>query len=324
VSGPTFSVTAVFADVLNLPQYAQVKLDGVVVGNTTTIEARDGKAYVGMALQQALTLPQGTTAEVRFSTPLGEDYVSLHRPTTPQPGPPLGDGSVIPETQTMTAVTIEDTFAALSLLLNGGGIDQLKTIVTELEHALDGHTADFRDLVSQLDRLVTTLNSRQSELDTVLGTLNTLAIELDGQKEVITSAIQTLGPAIKVLTDETPQFAQLLTELSKLGAVGTQVLDQSETALLADLRELVPVVDAVVGVRDQIASFASDSSAFATLLLRAIPGDYLQLDGALCLSLVGDRGPAPPPPCTQQAIYAAAASGAHPGAASELLGAVLR
>jgi phospholipid/cholesterol/gamma-HCH transport system substrate-binding protein len=328
VSGPTFEVTAVFADVLNLPQYAQVKLDGVVVGNTTTITARNSKAYVGMALQQGLKLPVGTTAEIRFTTPLGEDYISLHRPAGDQAGTVLIQGSTIPESQTLTAVTIEDTFAALAALLNGGGLEQLKTIVTEVNRALEGHTADFRDLVTQLNRLVTALNGRQSDLDKALDSLNSLVTELDGQKDVVVSAITTLAPALRVLSDQTPQFAQLLTSLSNLGSVGTQVLDQSRSALLADLRELVPVVDTVVGVRKQLASFATDAVTFGRLLTRAIPGDFLQLSGTLCLSLVGDTGPAPPPPCNQQALQQSARTPSaaldDSSAAAYLLEAVLR
>lgn len=308
VSGPTYSITAIFSDVLGLPEHAQVKLDGVVVGDVTSITARDQRAVIVMDVQKSLVLPAGTTAEIRFTTPLGENYVALHRPSAAQGGPPLADGATIPETRTRTAVTIEDTFSALSLLLTGGGLEQLKTIITELNSALDGHTADVRDLVTQLDTVVTALNARQSDIDKALDSLDSLATELDAQKDVVTSALQALVPALQILATETPQFAKLSTSLAQLGAVGTQVLDQSSSALLTDLRELSPVVDTLVSVRDQLAPFATDAVRFASLLEKAIPGGYLNLNGTLCLTLKGGPGTLPAP-CDVRAVTAAARAG---------------
>ena len=44
---------------------------------------------------------------------------------------------------------------ALSLLLNGGGLEQIKTITHELDQALSGNTGEIRSLLSQPDTLTT-------------------------------------------------------------------------------------------------------------------------------------------------------------------------
>ena len=37
---------------------------------------------------------------------------------------------------------VEEVLGALSLLLNGGGLEQIKTIIHELDQALSGHTGE--------------------------------------------------------------------------------------------------------------------------------------------------------------------------------------
>ena len=43
---------------------------------------------------------------------------------------------------------LEAVLGALSLLLNGGGLEQIKTITHELNEALSGHAGDIRSLLS--------------------------------------------------------------------------------------------------------------------------------------------------------------------------------
>lgn len=277
LSGPTYNVTAVFGDVLNLPQRAQVKLDGVTVGQVTAVSARGFRAYVKMDIQRSIQLPPGTTAEVRFTTPLGENYVALQRPVKPGPGAALRDGGVLPESSTTSAATIEDTFAALSLVLNGGGLEQLRTIVGELNKALDGRGPVVKDLINQVSSLVSALNSRTDEIDRALAALASLTTELDQQGGVVATGLEKLAPAIQVLAGENADLRDLLTHLARLSDASTQVIARSRDALLADLNELAPIVDALVSIRGQLGPTLDDLQKFEALAGKATAGDYLHL-----------------------------------------------
>ncbi|HEX3606933.1 MAG TPA: MCE family protein [Candidatus Dormibacteraeota bacterium] len=321
--GDSHRLTAVFADVLNLPQRAQVKLDGVVVGQVTTIRLDHDRGVVEMAVDRKIRLPGGTTAEIRFTTPLGEDYISLTRPATPA-GPDLGDGSTLGEPQTSSAPTIEDTFALLSAVLNGGGLDQLRTIIVELNKAFGGHEGPARDLLDQLGRLVGALNARSGDIDHALDALNTLSAELNGQSSVIAQGLDSIAPALQVLASQASDFDQLLTHLGRLGSVGSRVLDESRDAFLADLRELGPVVDALVGIRGQIGSTLDALAAFGPAAVGVVPGDHLQLNLTLNAQLGAGSGTGggSPLPLPLPLPLAAPATGAD--AAHELLGSALR
>jgi len=294
--GDSYKLTAVFGDVLNLPQRAQVKLDGVVVGQVTTIKLDNYRGVVAMAIARNIRLPGGTTAEIRFTTPLGEDYVSLTRPAQAS-GPDLTDGSTLGESQTSSAPTIEDTFALLSAVLNGGGLDQLRTIIVELNKAFGGHEPQARDLLDQLGRLVSALNARTGDIDHALTALNTLSAELNGQSSVIAKGLDSIAPALQVLASEAGDFDALLTHLGRLGQVGARVIDQSRDAFLADLRELGPVVDALVGIRGQLGSTLDALAAFGPAAAAAAPGDYLNISGVVNAVLSSSSsGSSPSPP----------------------------
>lgn len=295
--GDSYKLTAVFDDVLNLPQRAQVKLDGVVVGQVTTIRLDNYRGVVDMAIARNIRLPGGTTAEIRFTTPLGEDYVSLTKPTQAS-GPDLTDGSTLGESQTSSAPTIEDTFALLSAVLNGGGLDQLRTIIVELNKAFAGHEPQARDLLDQLGRLVTALNARTGDIDHALTALNTLSAELNGQSSVIAQGLENIAPALQVLASEAGDFDALLTHLGKLGTVGSRVINDSREAFVADLRELGPVVDTLVGIRGQLGTTLDSLAAFGPAAAAAAPGDYLQIAGVVnaVLSDNSSGGSGGPPP----------------------------
>jgi phospholipid/cholesterol/gamma-HCH transport system substrate-binding protein len=323
--GDSYRLTAVFADVLNLPQRAQVKLDGVVVGQVTTIRLDNYRGVVDMAIARNIRLPGGTTAEIRFTTPLGEDYVSLIKPAQPT-GPDLADGSTLGEAQTISAPTIEDSFALLSAVLNGGGLDQLRTIIVELNRAIGGHEPQYRDLLDQLGRLVGSLNARTGDIDHALTALNTLAAELNGQSSVIAQGLDNIAPALQVLASEAGDFDSLLTHLGRLGTVGSRVIDESRDAFIADVRELGPVVDALVGIRDRIGSTLDALAAFGPAAAAAAPGDYLQISGTVnaVLGSGGSSGSPSPLPLPLPTLPPLPLTGPGGDAARTLLGSALR
>lgn len=105
VGGDSYRLTAVFADALNLPDGAHVKVNGDDVGRVRTITTSDFTAHVEMAVRKDLVLPAGTTAELCQDTPLGEVFVALHPSASAPPGAPaLRDGDEIGLADTATAI----------------------------------------------------------------------------------------------------------------------------------------------------------------------------------------------------------------------------
>lgn len=287
VSGPSYRLDLRFRDVQTLALGAKVKLGGVAIGEVDSITTRDYVATVGVRISERFPLRTGTRFQIRFSTPLGEDFVSAMEPA--QERPPLSDGAVVPLDSTSEAPTIEDAFAALSLLLNGGGLDKLRTIVTELDTALTGRGSTARDVLRRLDAVVASLDDHRADIDRALDGLAELGTRLADGTDVVNQALAQFPQALQLLADDTGRLRRLLEKVGRLGDTVTGLLRRSQDDLLADLDALRPTLDALDATRDQLIPTADSLIRFGTLIRRAAPGDYLNL--AVTIQFLFDTPP---------------------------------
>ena len=237
-----YRVTVDFADVLDLVPQASVKVADVPVGNVERIRLNGYTARVTLRLKRNVALPDNAMAAIRQTSLLGEKFVALSPPDAESPRGRLGDGDTIPLSRTNRSVELEEVLSALSLLLSGGGLEQLRTINLELGKALKGREPEIKGLLRRLDTFVGTLDTQKADIIRALESLDRLTATLKRQKTVITGAIDSIGPGLKVLADQRAQLTQMLTALSDLGAVGTRVVEQSRRDTVADLKDLQPIL----------------------------------------------------------------------------------
>ncbi|HXQ62318.1 MAG TPA: MCE family protein [Acidimicrobiales bacterium] len=317
IGAATYPVHAVFANVLNLPTDAQVRIGAEVVGQVGRIGTQDFKADLTLDIKRSVHLPQGTTAQIRFDNPLGDEYVLLQAPSvltssidhlTPRF---LAPGAVIPEGSTSTAPSVEDTFGALSLVLNGGGINQLETIIHELNDTFDGNQPPIRSFLTTIDQGVSALAGGRTAIDGALASMANLSRDLNGGGTTIANGINSIAPAVAVLASENTQITGLIAQLSNLGAVGTQVAQQSGQNSVNDAKDLLPVVQQLESVSAQLAPDLGDLASFEAESPKVVPGDYLQVSAIVNVFLPSGSFEATPLAGSSDE-RAAAASGSRP------------
>ncbi len=152
LGGHPYKVTAEFANVHDLVPQAAVKVNDVAVGRVSKITLpRNGwTANVVMLVNGNVHLPADAYAQLAQSSLLGEKYIQLSAPTGGGQGT-LADGAMIPMARTNRDPEVEEVFGALSLLLNGGGIGQLRTITAELNKALGGNEPEIRSMLGRVE-----------------------------------------------------------------------------------------------------------------------------------------------------------------------------
>ncbi len=241
-----FEVSAEFADALNVVPRSAVMVGDVPIGQVEEIVRSGWNAKVKMLVRDDVVLPDNAVAEIRQTSLLGEKYIELSAPigADGKPGGSgrLGPGDVIPMDRTGRNPEVEEVLGALSFVLTGGGLGQLQTITRELNAMMDGRTGKMRDVLSQVNTLVGTLNSQKGDIVQALDSINGLSQTLVDEKETIGKAIDAAGPAINVLRDQHEQLVGMLSELDKLGEVGTRVVNETKDDLVAELRHLEPVL----------------------------------------------------------------------------------
>jgi phospholipid/cholesterol/gamma-HCH transport system substrate-binding protein len=234
------TVTAEFTDALNVVPRTAVMVDDVPVGQVSQIDRVGWHAKITMQVRKDLDLPENTVAEIRQTSLLGEKYVALLEPPGAAPTGRLSEGDNIPLSATSRNPEVEEVLGALSFVLSGGGIGQLKTISTELNKMMNGRTDEMRDLLGRINTLVSTLDDQKGDIIAAMEGINRLTATLNKERRTIGAAIDAIGPAVKVLNEQHEALVTMLRELDELGQVGTRVIKGSRDNLVATLRHLEP------------------------------------------------------------------------------------
>ncbi|MCX6401283.1 MAG: MCE family protein [Propionibacteriales bacterium] len=282
VSGDTIEVKAQFAEALNLAVGAPVKVNGVDMGKVKSITVDDFVAEATMTLKTDAELRQGAQVRLRYTTPLGELFVDVTNPST---GAPLGDDATLALKDTETAPTVEDALAQASLLINGGGLEQLQTVAEELNTALSGNEGDYRALLDKASVFLTQANSTTQSIDQVLGSLSGLSKTLNGRKETINRAVKEIRPAAKVLRERTPDFTRLLAEVEKFAGAANSTVTATRSQLLSFLKELEPVLAEFAKNKGSYEASLRELTRGAAALDEVVATDYVNI--ALQLHLDG-------------------------------------
>lgn len=272
-------VTFESADTLNLVKQATVKVDDVTVGVVDDISRVGWHAEVSMLVRSDVHLPANTVVAVRQTGLLGEKYVALSAPPGRQVGR-LTDGSHIGIDHSARGVELEEVLGALSLLLNGGGIDRLQTISRELHQSLDGREGEFRSYLTELGAFTSSLDrNRQAIADTIDG-LDQLSSRVEAGRATIDAALDSVGPALKVLADQQQQLTRMLVATAHLGDVGGRTMLALRTELTANLQALDPLLAQLNRTGDDLPKALGFALTFPfpDNILQAIHGDYVNID----------------------------------------------
>ncbi len=246
-----YSVKVEFRDVLDLVPQSSVKVDDVTVGKVTDIDVDGYNAQVTLALRGDVKLPDNAEAEIRQTSLLGEKFVSLKPPESGAQGN-LSDGDVIDLDHSGRNPEVEEVLGAMSLLLNGGGVAQLKTISDELNKAFEGRESDVRSVLDQLDQFTGQLDENKQDIITAIESLNRLAISINKQSDSIELALDQMPQALASINRQRDDLVKMLKALDDLSSVATRVIKQSKTATIDSLRSLDPVLTRLSDAGDSL------------------------------------------------------------------------
>ena len=238
----SYTIQAQLPDVVTIQQNTRVRVADVTVGNVTGIEVQDWHALVTMRINGDVRLPANATARVGQTSLLGSMHIELAPPTDEAPSGELTNGSLIPLAATGTYPTTEQTLASVSVLLNGGGLAQLQEINQTFAKALAGRENDMRSLLTQLDIFINGLNGQTNDIIAATENLNSLAAQVAAKDQSVDNALNTIPQALAVLSDSRTKLANAITSLGQFSAIAASTADQSREALVANLRNIAPVL----------------------------------------------------------------------------------
>ena len=253
-------ITVMFRDVLDLVPQTTVKVDDVTVGKVKRIELKGYVAQVSLELRKDVKLPDNARAQIRQTSLLGEKFVQLEPPTQPGTGE-LSSGDTIGLERTGRNPEIEEVLGALSLLLNGGGVGQLKTIFSELNNTLDGRESEVRSVLTQIRTFMGQLDRNKETIIAALENTNRLSVSLRKQDGTIKSALDNVPQTLQSVNRQRDDLVKLLEALNRLSGVGVRVIKASKASTINSLRDLGPVLEGFAKAGD---SFPKSLQVFLT------------------------------------------------------------
>ncbi|MEU2176442.1 MCE family protein [Nocardia sp. NPDC019219] len=272
IGAPGYTIRAAFRDALNLPDHAHVKIGGTDIGVVTAISTTNFIAEVDMLIREDIQLPRGTTAELRQATPLGDIFVAMTLPATAPGGENLRAADVIGTEHTSAAASVEQLMMSVSMLINGGGINQAAKITSELDSMFAGRAPQLAHLLSELTDVIAALNQRTGDIDNVLTGLNVLTGELARRKAELGDAADTFPALLALLAENNQSIVDLL---DKVSTTMTALGDFTETTG----PQAVSLFDSIQRLMAGFTQMGDDLSGTLNGLHTIYPGLMASLDG---------------------------------------------
>ena len=301
-----YTVTVMLSNVVDLVPNNSVRVNDVPVGVVREVGlAPDGwTAEAKVEVNGAVSLPANAIARLRQTSLLGEKYVELAPPTAGSPEGQTVDGALAPPTsgapqgklvngavigldRTDVGAQVEEVLGALSLLLNGGGVEKVQTIARELNDVSTGREPQLRSLLDNLNTFVGTLDAQRSDIVRAIDSLQRLSATLVDQRARLANVIDNLGPGLDVLNQERGNLVAMLQALQRLSGVATDVINRSQANTVADLQQLQPILDNLVKSGSNLPGSLQilTTIPFADNTLNVVKGDYANITIALDLNV---------------------------------------
>jgi virulence factor Mce-like protein len=175
---------------LSLPENADIKLRGMIVGEVRAVEVKGGEVSMTLGMKPELIneVPADVTAQIIPKTLFGEKYVSLI-PSDPDStaGPKLQAGD------TIRGAIVPIEFEKL--------LNDIYPLLTAVEP---------ENLATTLSALSSTLEGRGQDLGTTLVTLNNYLEKFNPESQAAVDDILKLGEVSESYTGDLPTFGRLL------------------------------------------------------------------------------------------------------------------
>ncbi|HXY65964.1 MAG TPA: virulence factor Mce family protein [Mycobacterium sp.] len=288
-NGPgSFVIQAQLPDVTNIQENSRVRVADVTVGHVTKIQLQGWHALLTMRIAGDVDLPANATVKIGQTTIFGSLHIELAPPAHSPPQGKLHNGSFIPLSNAAAYPTVEQALAALSLVLNGGGVGQAGDIVEALSTAFRGREQDLRSLIGQLDKFTANLNDQSGDVIAASDSLNHLVGKFAEQQPVLDRALKTIPNALAVLNSERGNLVEAADQLGKFSALTADTVNQSKENLVKELKAVGPVLESLANAGPAMTRALSQLSTYPfpnETIEKWQRGDYANLTGIIDLTL---------------------------------------
>ncbi|UXA13978.1 virulence factor Mce family protein [Mycobacterium sp. SMC-8] len=238
----SFLIQVQMPDVSNLEPNSRVRVGDVSVGTVTRIERQGWHALLTVTLDGDVDLPANATVKLGQTSLLGSLHLELAPPTDEPSQGRLAAGSLIPLSHSGSYPTTEETLAAVSSVLNGGGLGHVQDITEAFSTAFRGREQDLRSLIGELDTFTADLDDQTPDIIAATDSLNQLAAKFAARRPVLDRALETIPDALVELNRQKEDLVNAADQFAKFSALTVDTVNQTKDNLVAQLQQIGPVL----------------------------------------------------------------------------------
>ncbi|HET9874838.1 MAG TPA: MCE family protein [Mycobacterium sp.] len=268
------------ANVGTMEPNSPVMIDDVVVGSVGKMTVQNWHVNVEVGVRPDVVVPANATATVGQTSLLGSMHLALDPPPGQPPSGRLKPGATIPLDSSSTYPSTEQTLAALSAVVNSGGLGQIGDIIHNAGAALAGREREVRDLLARLDTFVGTLDDQRDNIVESTKGLNRTTGTFAEQRDVTARALRSMPPALDVLIKQRPQLTTALDKLRVFSNTATGLINDTQADLVQNLENLEPTICSLAEVGSELDNALAYATVFPygqNMLDRGIRGDYFNV-----------------------------------------------
>jgi phospholipid/cholesterol/gamma-HCH transport system substrate-binding protein len=274
------TVTAMFTDVGNLSQGAQVQLADVPVGSVTSIALHASKARVTMKLSDAAQIPADVTAALDQTTILGNQFIELKVPKSKAAGsgvaePSLRNGDVI--SHTTVVPDVEQLVRAGAQVFGSVSTTELEQIIAAGGQGFAGQEASLKALINDLSTVSAGYAAHTSQFTSAINGMNQLSATLAPSSGATANALSTLSTTVADLAQQSARFETLLQAVDNLSVQGRQILDTYYPQIVTELQAFEAVAGQLSHNQGALAGILQQLPLNDSALPSSVRAGYLQL-----------------------------------------------
>jgi phospholipid/cholesterol/gamma-HCH transport system substrate-binding protein len=217
---------------------ADVKVQGLVVGEARSVEATDEGAIVRLALDpdKLDQIPADVTARLLPKTLFGEKYVELVRPESPS-GEDLADGDTISQDDSETGREFATALDNLLPLLETLDPESVSTTLNAVSTALRGRGESIGENLVLVRDYLQEFNPELPTLEEDFRGIADFADTLDSASPDFLAVLEDLSFVNRSLVDQRVELAQFLSSTSGVSGTFDEFLTENERRFVELARE---------------------------------------------------------------------------------------
>jgi phospholipid/cholesterol/gamma-HCH transport system substrate-binding protein len=218
---------------LMLPQYGDVRLHGVLVGQIREVSHTGRQALIEVAIEpdQADAIPANIGVEILPTTLFGQKYVSFVEPAHPTERS-LESGDVIPPSRIATSTELNRVLGNLFNLLRSVKPADLSYTLNALATALEGRGARIGQSMDRLGSYVTVINQHMPTIREDIRLFADVAENYAGAMPDLLRLMRNATVTGKTVLDQRAQLSAFFNDVAGMSHTTADFLRDNESRLI--------------------------------------------------------------------------------------------